>query len=60
MAFLLRLTLAMIGIWNPIVAIALILGADVFMVAMGIMGLSWSMIIVYIILGGLAMYRINR
>jgi len=58
--FFVRLTLAMIGIWNPIVAILLLLVTDIAMVSMGLFGMSKTNIIFYVILAFLTMYRLNR
>ena len=56
----LRLALSCIGIWNPMVAIIFLLLADITMVVMGIYKMSWIALISYIILGILAIYRVNR
>lgn len=60
LSFLVRLTLALMGIWNPIVAIILLVLADIGMVAMGLYHLEWPTMIVYIILAGITMWRVNK
>lgn len=58
--YLVRLTFAMIGIWNPVVAILLLMIADVSMIVMGLFHMSWTVLITYIILGFLTMWRVNK
>lgn len=60
MTFLVRITFAMIGIWNPVVAIILLLFADIGMIAMGLYYMSWETLIVYIIMAFIVMYRVNK
>jgi len=59
-SFLLRVVFAMIGIWNPIVAIVLVGLVDVVMVSMGLFYMTWEVMVVYLLLIGLTIYRLNR
>ena len=56
----LRLGLAMIGIFNPMIAIILVVIVDFFMIILGLYSLSWPIIGVYLILAGLAIWRLNQ
>jgi len=60
MTFFVKIAFAMIGIWNPVVAIVLIVLADIIMWMMGIWELSWSVIMVYIIMAGLVIWKLGR
>ena len=58
--FLIALTLVMVGIWNPIVAVVLFV---VTMVAASLLGLfyfSWGVIVALVIFAGITIYRLNR
>ena len=59
-AFFVRTTLAMVGIWNPVVAVILLLVADFSMVSMGIYVMNAGVFIFYIVLGGIVLYRVGR
>jgi len=58
--FFVVLTLMMIGIWSPVISIVLTTVAVVASVIMGIFYISWTALIVLIILGGIAIYRLNK
>jgi len=60
MTFFVKLAFAMIGIWNPIVAIIMIMLADVVMGIMGIYKLNLMTITTYIIMGCVVIWKINR
>lgn len=57
---LVRITLALIGLWNPVVALILLVLADVGMVSMGLYGMSWTVLIFYLVLAGITMYKVGR
>ena len=58
--FLLVLTLTMIGIWSPIIAVVLMVLGFVLSIILGIFYLSWGMMIGFIILGIIVIMRLNR
>ena len=58
--FFVRMALAMIGIWNPIVAIILLILADIGMISIGLYAMNTQTFIFYILLGALTIYRVNR
>ena len=58
--FLLTLTLVMVGIWSPAIATVMALIGVSMAVVMQIFMLQWSMIVIFIALGILTVYRINR
>jgi len=60
LSFLVRLTFALMGIWNPIVAIILLVVADIGMVAMGLYYLEWPTFMVYIILASITIWRLKN
>ena len=62
MVFLLVLTFAMIGVssTSPQVAVFLMMIGFIGSVAMKLFGLGWTPLIVFIILGGVVLYRISR
>lgn len=60
MTFLLTLTLIMIGIWNPIIAIMLMIIGIVASVLLKIFFLSWGVLVAFIIIGIITIYRMNR
>ena len=59
-SFLVRLTMAMIGIWNPVIAIILLVLADIGMMAAGLYHMGWETIMVYIIMAVITMYKVGR
>lgn len=59
-AFLLIVTLPMIGIWSPIAAVILILVAFITTTITGIFHLSWQYLISLIILGGIVLFKLSR
>ncbi len=59
-AMFVRMGLALIGVWNPMVALILLLFADVAMIWTGLYHLGTLSLIFYIILGLIAIYRVNR
>ena len=60
MTFFIKVAFAMIGIWNPIVAILMIVLADITMFTMGIYHLSWSVLMVYVIMAIIVGWKISR
>jgi len=58
--FLLLTTAAMVGIWSPVVAVFLLLIGLIAAMIMNIFFLSWGAIMALIIIGIIAMYRLNR
>jgi len=58
--FLLLITVAMVGIWNPVVAVFLMLIGIIAAIVMNIFYLSWGAIVALIIIGIIAMYRMNK
>ena len=60
MTFYLKVAFAMIGIWNPIVGIALVVLADITMFMMGIYELSWNILMIYIILAAVVIWKVGR
>ena len=58
--FMICLTLIMIGIWSPIIAIALMILGIIVSVIIGFFMLTWSMIITFVILAIIAMMRLNQ
>ena len=58
--FLIRLVLALVGIWNPVVAIVLLLSADILMMISGLYFMSWETLVVYVALALITMYRVGR
>lgn len=60
MTFFIKVSFAMIGIWNPIVAIALLVVADIVMFMMGIYQLSWSVMLIYIIMAAITIWKVNQ
>ena len=59
-AFFVKMALAMVGIWNPVIAIILLLVADFSMISMGFYAMNAGIFIFYIVLGGIALYRVGR
>ena len=59
-AFLVRVTLLMIGAWNPIIGIVMLMLADILMIMFGLMKLSWDVMIIYLILGGWAIIKLRN
>jgi len=57
---ILRMAMAMIGIWNPIIAICLIIFTDILLVAGGMLKMAWSTIMVYLALAGVTMWRMRK
>jgi len=60
LAVLIILVLVLVGIWNPIVAIFLMIIGVVFTVILGNFYLSIPILISFIVIGGVAMYRLNK
>ncbi len=60
MVFMLKLAMALMGIWSPIVAILLMAAVDIFMFSTGLIGMQWSFMVTYIILGMIVIARINK
>lgn len=60
MTFLLTLTLICVGIWSPLIAVALMVAAIIVSIVLGIFYLSWGVLIAFIILGVITLYRLNR
>lgn len=58
--FLLLVTVAMVGIWNPVVAVFLMLIGIIAAIVINIFYLSWGAIVALIIIGIIAMYRMNK
>ncbi len=59
-SFFLRLALALTGIWNPVVAIIMLILADIGMMAMGLYSWSWTTFVVYIIMAFITMIRVGK
>jgi hypothetical protein len=59
-SFLIVLTLIMVGIWNPMVAVLLGTIGVLVSVSLGLLGLTMTTVVTIIILGGIAMYRLNH
>lgn len=59
-SFFLTITLVMVGIWSPVVAIILMVLAIVLSAVLHLFQLSWHIIITLIILGGMTLYRLNK
>ncbi len=60
MTFFLKVALAMIGIWNPIVAIVLLVLADITMYAMGIQEIGWGILMAYILVAVIVGWKISK
>jgi len=60
MSFFVRLAFALMGIWNPIVAIILLILADIGMIAMGLYSMSWTTIMIYIILAIITIMKVGK
>ncbi len=58
--FLLSTTLVMIGLFSYVVAIALLMVGIFTAVTTGIFQLDWSFLVTFLILGGIAIYRLTR
>ena len=58
--FLLTLTLVMVGVWSPAIATMMAIIGVGMAVILQIFMLQWSMIVIFIALGILTIYRINR
>jgi hypothetical protein len=58
--FFLRLALALMGIWNPAIAIALLILADISMMVMGFYSWSWSVLVVYIIMAAVTIFKVGK
>lgn len=58
--FFIRLAFAMIGLWNIIVGIFLIIIVDLLMVFAGLYALDWTTAIIYLIMGLITIWRLNR
>ena len=59
-SFLVILSLTAVGVWSPIVAVALSLVGIIATVLLGILHLSWGPFIALVITGILTIYRLNR
>ena len=59
-SFFVRMALTMIGIWNPLIALILLILADVGMIYMGLYYMSPMVLSFYVILAAITIYRVNR
>lgn len=60
MMFLVRLTLALAAIWNPIVAVVLLVLADMGMMVAGLYSFGWDTLLIYAVLAGVTIYRLRN
>lgn len=58
-SFLLVLTLVMIGVWHPVVAVFLMIVGVVATNIIGIFHLTWEILISFVIIGFITIYRLN-
>lgn len=59
-SFFIVLSLVMIGVWSPVVAVVLMMAGMLFTIAMGLFHISWSVFVAFLILGGITIFRLNR
>lgn len=60
LTFFVRIAMAMIGLWNPIIAIILLVLSDFGMMAMGLFKLNWETFIVYVAMAGIIVWRLSN
>lgn len=58
-AFLLTLTLVMVGVWSPVASVFLMLVSVIFLGILGLFHLSWPIMVGVVILGIITMYKLN-
>lgn len=59
-SLLIIIALVFVGIWNPAVAVVFLVCGVAIVNIMGLFFLNWSMLITFVILGGITVYRLRR
>jgi len=58
-SFLFVLVLVMIGIWNPIISVIMLIVGVAVMKMLGLYYISWPVFLVFSLLGGIVIYKVN-
>ena len=60
MVLLIRITLSTVALWNPVVALIMMLFADALLFFMGMFKWNAGVFVVYVIIGALIAYKVNK